>query len=123
MGFQPDTKYHFPDDMAEIEHTHNEEYLKHHEVIQEQIDRLCAKNEEMKKVAWPDLNLIILPCFNQLEWGKIFLWKLLFERKKVYLCRRKKLFVDQSDAEQSKKHVTKSLLFWMLYAKKIWKFL
>jgi hypothetical protein len=44
-------KYHFPDDMAEIEHTHNEEFLKQHEVIQEQIDKLCAKNEELKKVA------------------------------------------------------------------------
>ena len=44
-------KYHFPDDMAEIEHIHNEEYMEQHEVIQEQIDKLCANNEELKEVA------------------------------------------------------------------------
>jgi hypothetical protein len=44
-------KYHFPDEMAEIEHVHNEEYMKQREVIQPQIDRLLAKNEELPQVA------------------------------------------------------------------------
>jgi hypothetical protein len=44
-------KYHFPDEMAEIEHVHNEEYLKQREVIQPQIDKLLAKNEELPQVA------------------------------------------------------------------------
>jgi len=44
-------KYHFPDEMAEIEHVHNEEYLKQREVIQAQIDKLQAKNENLPKVA------------------------------------------------------------------------
>jgi hypothetical protein len=44
-------KYHFPDEMAEIEHTHNEEYMKQREVIQSQIDKLKAKNDELPQVA------------------------------------------------------------------------
>jgi len=44
-------KYHFPDEMAEIEHLHNEEYIKQREVIQSQIDKLKAKNEELPQVA------------------------------------------------------------------------
>jgi hypothetical protein len=44
-------KYHFPDEMAEIEHVHNEEYLKQRELIQVQIDKLQAKNEELLQVA------------------------------------------------------------------------
>jgi hypothetical protein len=44
-------KYHFPDEMAEIEHVHNEEYLKQREVIQPQIEKLKAKNEELQQVA------------------------------------------------------------------------
>ena len=44
-------KYYFPDEMAEIEYTHNEEYQKQHDVIQEQIDKIQAKDEELKEVA------------------------------------------------------------------------
>jgi len=44
-------KYHFPDDMAIIEHTHNEEYLKKWEVIREQMDKIQSKNEELQEVA------------------------------------------------------------------------
>ena len=44
-------KYHFHDEMAEIEHVHNEEYIKQREVIQSQIDKLKAKNEELPQVA------------------------------------------------------------------------
>jgi hypothetical protein len=44
-------KYHFPDEMAEIEHVHNEEYLKQREVIQHEIDKIQAKREELPQVA------------------------------------------------------------------------
>jgi len=44
-------KYHFPEDMAIIEGTHNEEYLKKREVILEQIEKLKSKNEELQEVA------------------------------------------------------------------------
>jgi hypothetical protein len=44
-------RYHFPDEMAEIEHVHNEEYLKQREVIQQQINKIQSKNEELKEVA------------------------------------------------------------------------
>jgi hypothetical protein len=44
-------KYHFPDEMAEIEHTHNEEYLKKREDIQMQIDKLQENNEVLPQVA------------------------------------------------------------------------
>ena len=44
-------KYHFPDDMAIIEGSHNEEYLKKREIIREQMDKLQQKNEELQEVA------------------------------------------------------------------------
>ena len=44
-------KHHFPDEMAEIEHNHNEEYMKQREVIQQQIDKIHSKDEELKEVA------------------------------------------------------------------------
>ena len=44
-------KYHFPDEMAEIEHFHNEEYQKQREVIQQQIEKIQSKDEELKEVA------------------------------------------------------------------------
>jgi hypothetical protein len=44
-------KYHFPDEMVEIEHVHNEEYLKKRVDIQTQIDKLQAKNDELPQVA------------------------------------------------------------------------
>jgi ParB family chromosome partitioning protein len=44
-------KYHFPDEMASIEHTHNEEYQKKREVIREQMDKINAKNEDLQEVA------------------------------------------------------------------------
>ena len=36
-------KYHFPEDMAEIERKHNEEYLKKRKVIQERMDKINEK--------------------------------------------------------------------------------
>ena len=44
-------KFHFPDEIAEIESVHNDEYLKQRQVIQEQIEKLQAKMEELKEVA------------------------------------------------------------------------
>jgi hypothetical protein len=44
-------KYHFPDEMLSIESTHNEEYLKKQQIIQEQIDKINAKNEYLQEVA------------------------------------------------------------------------
>ena len=44
--------------MAGIEHEHNEEYQKQHEVIQQQIDKISPKNDELKDVAWPELTWI-----------------------------------------------------------------
>jgi hypothetical protein len=44
-------KLHFPDEMAVAEHTQNEEYEKKHQVIKEQIDKMCLENEEIKEVA------------------------------------------------------------------------
>ena len=44
-------KYHFPDEMAEIEAFHDEEYQKQREVIQQQIDKIQSKDEELKEVA------------------------------------------------------------------------
>ena len=44
-------KYHFPDDMACIENSHNEDYLKKREVIREQMEKLQSKTEEMQEVA------------------------------------------------------------------------
>ena len=44
-------KYHFPDDFAAIEHTHNEEYLKKQQIIQEQIDKINTQQDDLKKVA------------------------------------------------------------------------
>ena len=44
-------KFHFPDEMASIEKTHNEEYLKKRKVIQEQKDKINAKKEEMQEVS------------------------------------------------------------------------
>ena len=44
-------KYHFPDEIAEIESFHNDEYQKQRQVIQEQIDKLQAKMDEPKEVA------------------------------------------------------------------------
>ena len=44
-------KYHFPDDLDGIEHTHNEEYLKKRQVIQEQIDKINSKTDDLKDVA------------------------------------------------------------------------
>ena len=41
-------KYHFPEEMAGIEHEHDEEYQKQHEVIQQQIDKISPKNDELK---------------------------------------------------------------------------
>ena len=42
---------HFPDEMAEIEAFHDEEYQKQREVIQEQINKIQSENEELKNVA------------------------------------------------------------------------
>ena len=44
-------KYHFPEEMAGIEHEHNDEYLKQREVIQQQIDKISPKNDQLKEVA------------------------------------------------------------------------
>ena len=49
-------KYHFPDDLAAIEHSHNEDYQKKRQLIQEQIDKLSPpkkdfEEEELKEVA------------------------------------------------------------------------
>jgi len=44
-------KYHFPDDMAVIEGTHNEEYMQKREVIREQMEKIQSKNEELPEVA------------------------------------------------------------------------
>ena len=44
-------KSYFPDEMAEIESIRNEEYQKQHEVIQEQIDKLMQRNEELVEAA------------------------------------------------------------------------
>jgi hemerythrin len=44
-------KFHFPDEMAEIEHVHNEEYQKQHEIIRAQIEKLLPENEELAQVA------------------------------------------------------------------------
>jgi len=44
-------KYHFPDDMAMIEGSHNEEYMAKRDVIREQIDKIQTKNEELQEVA------------------------------------------------------------------------
>ena len=44
-------KYHFPDEMAEIEAFHDEEYQKQREVIQEQINKIQSENEKLKEVA------------------------------------------------------------------------
>ena len=41
-------KYHFPDDMAIIENTHNEEYLKKREVILEQMDKIRSESDEIQ---------------------------------------------------------------------------
>ena len=43
--------YHFPDEMAAIEHEQNEQYQKKHQVIQEQIDKIVSQSEELRKVA------------------------------------------------------------------------
>ena len=43
-------KTHFPDDMAISEGTHNDEYMKKREVIQEQIDKIQPKPEELQEV-------------------------------------------------------------------------
>ena len=43
--------YHFPDEMAAIEHEHNDEYQKKRQVIQDQIEKITSQNEELKKVA------------------------------------------------------------------------
>ena len=43
--------YHFPEEMAEIEHAQNEEYLKKNQLIQEQIDKLKSKTEDLQEVA------------------------------------------------------------------------
>ena len=43
-------KYHFRDEISEIEHISNEEYQKQREVIQQQIDKICANNEGLKAV-------------------------------------------------------------------------
>jgi len=44
-------KYHFPDEMAEIEHNRNDEYLKQREFIQQQIDKIQSIDEKQKEVA------------------------------------------------------------------------
>ena len=44
-------KYHFPEELAEIENMHNDEYLKKRQIIQEEIDRLQPQNVELKEVA------------------------------------------------------------------------
>jgi len=44
-------KSYFPDEMAEIESIRNEEYQKQHEIIQEQIDKLMQRNEELVEAA------------------------------------------------------------------------
>jgi ParB family chromosome partitioning protein len=44
-------KLHFPDEMAVAEHTQNEEYEKKLKVINEQIDKINSKNEELQEVA------------------------------------------------------------------------
>ena len=44
-------KYHFPEEMASIENTHNEEYMKKHLAIQEKIDEINSENEELKEIA------------------------------------------------------------------------
>jgi len=44
-------KSYFPDEIAEIESIRNEEYMKQHEVIQAQIDKLMERNEELVEAA------------------------------------------------------------------------
>jgi hypothetical protein len=44
-------KLHFPDEVAAIEHEHNDEYMKKRQVIQEQVDKINAENEEFQEVA------------------------------------------------------------------------
>jgi hypothetical protein len=44
-------KFHFPVEIAEIESIHNEEYQKQRQVIQENIDKILSKIDEMKEVA------------------------------------------------------------------------
>jgi ParB family chromosome partitioning protein len=44
-------KHHFPAEIAEIEHIHNEDYQKKWAVIREQMDKLKPENEEMQEVA------------------------------------------------------------------------
>ena len=44
-------KFHFPDEMAEIEAFHDDEYQKQHEIIQAQIDKLLPENEELVEAA------------------------------------------------------------------------
>jgi len=44
-------KYHFPDDMAIIEGSHNGDYMAKREIIREQIENLQLKNKELQEVA------------------------------------------------------------------------
>ena len=44
-------QYHFPDDLAAIEHPHNEEYQIKRQLILEQIDKINSQKEELKDVA------------------------------------------------------------------------
>ena len=47
-------KYHFPDDFASIEHTHDDEFQKKRQLIQEHLDKLPPKEdveEDLKEVA------------------------------------------------------------------------
>jgi hypothetical protein len=44
-------KYHFPDEMAEIESAHNDDYQKKWEVIQAQIAKINSQSEDLQEVA------------------------------------------------------------------------
>jgi ParB family chromosome partitioning protein len=44
-------KHHFPDEMAEIENAHNDDYLEKWASIKEQMDKIPSESEDLKEVA------------------------------------------------------------------------